>query len=139
MHKDRTPDPETPMGGTPEPAAETEDMLNPVYGAELTKEEIMLLATLGIRNPTTGEIVSIKIVAGILGRLLQKIREQAIEATSENKDSIELSLNAKKEYAYKIKIYMDAWKNPAAGIQLVGNINKEMQDRYIRPPEVRKK
>jgi ribosome-associated translation inhibitor RaiA len=80
-----------------------------VYNAGLTKEEIVLLATLGIRNPTTGAIVPIKAVAGVCGRLLQKIREQTIEAAHENKDSIELSLNAKKEYAYKIKVCMDAW------------------------------
>lgn len=136
MHKNRTPDPETPMGGVSEPAAETEDALNPVYDAELTKEEIVLLATLGIRNPTTGEIVSIKMVAGILGRLLQKIREQAIEATTENKDSIELSRNAKEEYAWKIKVYMDAWKNPVAGMAIVENVNKELLSRYARAPRV---
>jgi hypothetical protein len=103
-----------------------------VYNAGLTKEEIVLLATLGIRNPTTGAIVPIKAVAGVCGRLLQKIREQTIEAAHENKDSIELSLNAKKEYAYKIKVCMDAWKAPVAGIALIESMNNEMLTRYAR-------
>jgi len=120
----------------PEPPIPPVPPLNPVYDAELTQEEIVLLASLGVRNPGTGEIVSIKAIAGVFARLIQKIREQAVEATHESRDSIELSRNAKGDYAHKIKVYMDAWKNPGAGIELVANINKEMVARYAQTPRV---
>jgi hypothetical protein len=150
MRKDLPPEPVTPVGGDTDqhsgrgppghepqiPSISPETVGNPVYDADLTKEEIVLLASLGIRNPTTGAIVPIKVVAGVLGRLLQKIREQAIEASHENKDSIELSRNAKEEYAYKIKVYLDAWKAPVAGIALIESMNKEMLTRYARAPRV---
>lgn len=147
MRKDLPPEPATPVGGDETPVNRTDPgpeppmtngtiSLNPVYNAELTKEEIVLLATLGIRDPATGEIVPIKVVAGVLARMMQKIRAQAIEATSENKDSIELSRNAKEEYAWKIKVYMDAWRNPVAGMAIVENVNKELLTRYSRAPMV---
>lgn len=140
MRKDRAPDPETPMGEDPathEPQAPS--TANPVYNADLTKEEEVLLATLGIRNPTTGAIVPIKAVAGVLARMLQKMREQAIEATHENKDSLELSRNAKGEYAYKIKVYFDAWGKIMTGVAVLDALNEQMLARYIQKPEVKEK
>jgi hypothetical protein len=149
MRKDLPPEPVTPVGvntdqhsghGAPGPEPPIPPIppeANPIYNAELTKEEIVLLALLDIRHPITGKIASIKQVAGALTKLLQKIREQAIEASHENKDSIELSRNAQGKYAYKIKVYMDAWKKPDAGITLVDNINKAMLIRYVQKPEVR--
>ena len=103
---------------------------------KLTAHHIDILNAVGLYDHEHNKIVSdLAEIAEAFEALLQRSSDEAHTCNHESRDSIEVSRNAKDDYAWKIKAYGDLAVETIAMLDLVDEIDEDMRARYLKREE----